>query len=259
MKAVDTEAIVLRTAAYSEADRLVTYLIPAVGKLVGIARNARSSRKRFGHCLEPCSRVTLTYKPGTGLAWLERSQLLDAHLALREDLPRWSYAALITEILAEMTPEGDAQEPLYLLTRSTLEQLASDPDPLNVVILFLVRFMRTMGHLPDFQQCRVCRAPLAGQGQWIWQLPEGRLLCPAHRANGSSPLELDLGTLLLLNQAAQLPLTRLWRLRVRKDRRQALRRALLEWVMAQTHRPLKTLKVVAQFERLPQPDPPGIG
>ena len=42
-----TPAIVLRTRDYAEADRIVTLLTRDVGKLSGIAKGAKASRRRF--------------------------------------------------------------------------------------------------------------------------------------------------------------------------------------------------------------------
>ena len=42
-----TPAIVLRARDYSESDRIVTLLTRDMGKLSGIARGAKASRRRF--------------------------------------------------------------------------------------------------------------------------------------------------------------------------------------------------------------------
>ena len=47
-----TEAIVLRCLDYGESDRIVTFYTRDYGKLRGIAKGARRSRKRFANALE---------------------------------------------------------------------------------------------------------------------------------------------------------------------------------------------------------------
>ena len=59
MPSQETPAIILSVKDYGEADRLVTFLTPTRGRLTGVAKHARKSKKRFAHCLEPLSRVTL--------------------------------------------------------------------------------------------------------------------------------------------------------------------------------------------------------
>jgi DNA repair protein RecO (recombination protein O) len=48
-----TEAIVLRAIDYGESDRIVTFCTADFGKIRGIAKGARRSRKRFANALEP--------------------------------------------------------------------------------------------------------------------------------------------------------------------------------------------------------------
>ena len=52
-KQYQTEAIVLRLLDYGESDRIVTFCTNGYGKVRGIAKGARRSRKRFANALEP--------------------------------------------------------------------------------------------------------------------------------------------------------------------------------------------------------------
>ena len=48
-----TEAIVLRSIRYGEADRILHLYTPRYGRIGAIAKGARRSRSRFGARLEP--------------------------------------------------------------------------------------------------------------------------------------------------------------------------------------------------------------
>src|SRR4026209_2435904 len=48
-----TDALILRSYALGESDRLVVFLTRDRGKKRGVAKNARQSRRRFGGALEP--------------------------------------------------------------------------------------------------------------------------------------------------------------------------------------------------------------
>ena len=63
------ESFALRTTPLGEADLLVVLLAREAGKVRGVARSARRSRKRFGGALQPLSRVRAawTVKPGRDL------------------------------------------------------------------------------------------------------------------------------------------------------------------------------------------------
>ena len=52
-----TEAIVLRSIRYGEADRILHLYTPRHGRVGAIAKGVRRSRSRFGARLEPFFRV----------------------------------------------------------------------------------------------------------------------------------------------------------------------------------------------------------
>ena len=58
----ESEAIVLRTYPMREADLLVTLFTRMEGKVRGVARSAKRSRRRFGGALEPMTCVRAVYE-----------------------------------------------------------------------------------------------------------------------------------------------------------------------------------------------------
>src|SRR5271155_6204463 len=71
-----TPAIVIRTRDYAEADRIVTLLTRDFGKLSGIAKGAKASRRRFERKLEPFSHVNLFFRrrPNGQLVFITRAE-----------------------------------------------------------------------------------------------------------------------------------------------------------------------------------------
>jgi DNA repair protein RecO (recombination protein O) len=244
----ETEAIILRTSDYGESDRLVTFYTRSSGKLKGVAKGARRSRKRFVHAFEPGSLVELTYRERRSLIWIEGCKLLEPHLALRTEVQRWGYAALISEIMVELVPEGEPQEELFSLFKETLSRLSEDRDLLNVVLLFFIKFLDLMGYLPALEICSFCHGPLTKGTRWGWQIHEGTLICHKHRPVPEGYLMLDLGTLKLIEQVRQLPLDKMWRLHVGQDRKEPFLEALLQWVRAQIRKDLKSSELLRQVQ-----------
>src|SRR3989442_5079868 len=58
----ESEAIVLRTYPLREADLLVTLFTRLEGKVRGVARSAKKSKRRFGGALEPLTYVRASYE-----------------------------------------------------------------------------------------------------------------------------------------------------------------------------------------------------
>jgi len=79
----ESEAIVLRTYPLREADLLVTLFTRAEGKVRGVARSAKKSRRRFGGALEPLTYVRAFYdvREGQELARLDACEVLESPLA----------------------------------------------------------------------------------------------------------------------------------------------------------------------------------
>ena len=242
----DTSAYVLSTRDYGESDRLITFYTEVAGKLRGIAKGARRSQKRFVHAFEPCSLVALTYREKKSLIWIEACKLIEPHLELRTDVERWGFSALASEIVLEMAPEGESQPELFSLIDATLNQLAEDKDPLNATLLFLFRFLDIMGYLPALENCSVCRRALRTDTRWWWRIHQGTLTCSEHRSMRDGPLAVDLGTLVLIQQARRLPLEKIWRLRLLQERKGPILHGLLEWIRSHTRRDLKSLKLLEQ-------------
>jgi DNA repair protein RecO (recombination protein O) len=243
----ETEAIVLNCRDYGESDRIIAFYSEAGGNLRGIAKGARRSKKRFAHTFEPCSLVRLTYRVRKGLVWIEAGNLLEPHLGLRTDLMRWGYAALVSELVLEMVPEGEPQADLFLLLRLTLDHLVTSRDPVNVVLLFLLRFLHIMGYLPSLEGCGVCRRPLSSDTHWWWRLNQGVLACSEHRRLDGDGFQLDLGTLALIHQSRRFSVTKIWRLHFLQHRKAPLLNALLGWVREHLRKDLKSLRLLAQL------------
>src|SRR4051812_49490051 len=63
---VKTQAVVLRSIRYGEADRIVHLYPPMGGRVGAIAKGARRARSRFGGRLEPFFRLDLLLHEGRG-------------------------------------------------------------------------------------------------------------------------------------------------------------------------------------------------
>src|SRR6059036_4105985 len=83
-----TSALVLRTRPYGESDRIVTLITEQHGKVTGIAKGAKNSRRRFAGSLEPFVLIRAVFRQRTtsDLAFLLRCELLGVWRELTRDL-----------------------------------------------------------------------------------------------------------------------------------------------------------------------------
>ena len=101
-------AIVLHGLDYGESDRIVTFYTHDFGKLKGIAKGARRSRKRFSNALEPFSYGNIIFsKKGRGtLALIEGIDIINHHAKIREDLGNTLMSSYLIELIDKFTLEG---------------------------------------------------------------------------------------------------------------------------------------------------------
>ena len=107
-----SEAIVLRTYPLREADLLVTFFTRAEGKVRGVAKSAKRSRKRFGGALEPltCVRALWQDSAGSDLARLDSCDVLLSPLAAPLDYPRLVALSHVAEMLDELLPDREPND-----------------------------------------------------------------------------------------------------------------------------------------------------
>src|SRR6516162_9574310 len=116
----ESEAIVLRTYPLRESDLLVTLFTRAEGKVKGVARAAKKSKKRFGGALEPMTYVRAFYddRERRELARLDACEVLESPLAAEVTYERATALAHIAELLDELMPDREANDAVFRLTLS---------------------------------------------------------------------------------------------------------------------------------------------
>src|SRR6266478_7997715 len=93
-----TEAIVLRSLRFAEADRILHLYTLDRGRVGAIAKGIRKTKSRFGARLEPLSHVELLLHQGSGeLLTVTGVELTRSHSAAREDYYRLSVGLIGAE------------------------------------------------------------------------------------------------------------------------------------------------------------------
>ena len=103
----ESEAIVLRSYPLREADLLVSFFTRSEGKVKGVARSAKKSKKRFGGALEPLTHVRVYWddREGAELARIDSCDVLASPLSDEVDYPRAVGLGHVAEVLDELLPD----------------------------------------------------------------------------------------------------------------------------------------------------------
>ncbi|MBZ5689618.1 MAG: DNA repair protein RecO [Acidobacteriia bacterium] len=184
----ESEAIVLRTYPLREADLLVTLFTRAEGKVHGVARSAKKSKRRFGGALEPLTYVRAFYdvRERQELARLDSCEVLESPMASEVSYARAVALGHIAELLDELLPDHEANDAIFRLTLSVLQMLTG-PEIWMPITYFDLWLTRLVGFLPEFTECVVCGRNLNGDRAYFHALADG-LMCADDRRLASSEL-----------------------------------------------------------------------
>jgi DNA repair protein RecO (recombination protein O) len=187
----ESEAIVLRTYPLREADLLVTLFTRAEGKVHGVARAAKKSRRRFGGALEPLTYVRAHYedRERRELSRLDSCEVLESPLASEVTYPRAIALAHVAELLDELLPDREPNDAVFRLTLAVLAGLrrADVWLPVTYIELWMTRLM---GYLPELSECMVCGRTLNGSRAFFHALSDG-LVCMDDKRLASSEISTE--------------------------------------------------------------------
>lgn len=176
----ETEAFVLTSQPLGESDRIVTFLTRSIGKLRGVAKGARRSRRRFGSNLEPMSRVRLTFfeREGSDLARIESADLLESFYRMQEDPERAGLVACLSEVAGAFAREQQEDEAFFRLLHAVLRAIRDGLDLDVAGRYFEIWTLRLHGILPDLATCGGCGRGLGERGA-VYARRESTVQCAA--------------------------------------------------------------------------------
>src|SRR5438477_9706728 len=104
-----TEAVVLRSIRFGEADSVLHLYTSERGRIGAVAKGVRKTKSRFGARLEPLSHVELMLHQGSGeLLTVTGVQLTRSHHEVREDSYRLNTGLIGAEAMLRLFPEQEA-------------------------------------------------------------------------------------------------------------------------------------------------------
>src|SRR5438445_1135065 len=160
-----TEAVVLRSIRFGEADRVLHLYTSDRGRVGAVAKGVRKTKSRFGGRLEPLSHAELMLHEGSGeLQTVTGVQLIRSHQAARADFYRLSVSLIGAEAMLRLFPEQERNERAFTALTRFLDALdETEPrrsrpalDPL--ALSFQLKLLWLSGYLPHLTSCAECGA-----------------------------------------------------------------------------------------------------
>ena len=189
MPARETEAIILKTFPLGEADRLVSFLGRASGRLRGVAAGARRLKNRFGSTLEVLSHVQIWYveRETRELVRIQQADLLESFHKAQSDYGLSTGLAVISEISELVLPEHEVSEPMFRLILLAVREIERTGDWQLPLTYFAFWTVRLGGWLPRFDRCATCGKAFGARPAFYGAHHSG-LFCEDCRKPGMKPL-----------------------------------------------------------------------
>jgi DNA repair protein RecO (recombination protein O) len=156
-----TEAVVLRSIRYGEADRILHLYSTARGRIGAIAKGARRPKSRFGGRLEPFFRVDLVLHEGRGeLLTVTSVATVAGYPRLRSSGPSLEAGARACDAVLRLLDSAEPNPPAYSLLCRYLA-LLDQPAParaagLETALAFRLKLALVAGFAPELASCARC-------------------------------------------------------------------------------------------------------
>jgi len=247
-----TRAVVLHTLDYGESDRIATFYTLEFGKVKGIAKGARRSRRRFANALEPfsCADILFSRKGGDSLAFVDQCDMIDHFSTIRSDLEKSMFASYLVELTGAFTVEGKKNELIFKLLIDFLSVMENGPFVPDLLSFFEIRLLHLSGYEPVLDRCALCNRPLEAESSYRFSNSRGGIKCSCCEAFHPSTPSLSIGTLRSLIHAKDMPVDRLSRLILSRQSAQESRRLLVHFIQHLLGRELKSLQVLKQLRQM---------
>jgi DNA repair protein RecO (recombination protein O) len=176
---VATPAFVLRTRPYGESDRIVTLITEQHGKVTGIAKGAKNSRRRFAGTLEPFVHVQVVFRQRTTseLAFLLRCELIGVWRAFTRDLDRFAAGSYVLELTDRMVLGRESGGEVYRLVHDALALLDGGTAHEPLLRAFELQLLAATGYAPALDRCRACGRAANGEQPFYLAIERGGLVC----------------------------------------------------------------------------------
>ena len=244
-----TDAVVIYRADFGESDLLVTLYTPDLGKVKGIAKGAKRSKRRFVNNLQPFSYIRVLFAEGRGgLIRVDEADMIQPFFRISDDISKVLYGSYFLEMVKEMTGEKEANPPLFELVVTFLTLLNDAPVREEYPRVFELRFLDLLGYRLRVTECSICneQLPLA-DGAWF-SFRHGGAVCQGCHINAQGAVAISGETLQAMEQALMMDLAGVEGIRFSPQVLAEGREILPRFVQHQLGKGLKSLRVMEEVQ-----------
>ena len=196
-----TEAIVIKKTRLGEADSILTFYTPHLGKIQGFAKSIRKPKSKMAGHLELLTHSHVSLARGKNLDTITGSQTINSFLPLKSDLWLTSCGLYIAELVNQFTAEHQENSMLFQLTLESLNHLCQAGNKDLVLRYFELHLLESVGYRPQLRECVTCHRELEPTDN-SFSPNAGGMLCPdcSHSQYLAYPLPVNTQKVLRLLQ-----------------------------------------------------------
>lgn len=190
----ETEAIVIGSKNFGDADKIVTLFTSARGKVKAMAYGARRPKNPLAASLQVFHRIEAELSEGKNLDIVRVASLNGRFPKITEDLDKMSYAMFVLEILAEVFPENTPEAEVYEFLAKVLK-VFEKRNPRITANLAVWKILNFAGFAISLKDCPICNNEV---GQSLsFSAKDGGFLCENCRKTDELKISQDAKNLLL--------------------------------------------------------------
>ena len=169
----------MRVKDFAESDLLVTFFTTDRGKIKGLAKGARRSRKRFVNCLDLFSLTNLEYSTGRkgDLYFINSGRLIEGYPGLRNNFSALSKASYMIELTELLFPWELPDQRMFEILKRSFYMLSGNEKIDLIPVIFEIMAMSQGGYSINLEKCCICGREYTGRGTAVFKPEKGAIAC----------------------------------------------------------------------------------
>jgi DNA repair protein RecO (recombination protein O) len=179
VKAIESDALVVRKVAYGEADVIATLLTETHGKLAVLMRGGRKSKRRAPGALEPFHTVHVSLEDrGSDLVMMREARVVCVRSGITGSLEALEAGGLALRWLRHLSPPRHPEPEAWATTLALLDALDGCPvEPRTRLAVAALRLLSDVGYGLDLARCVACGRPCPEKRPAYVDASRGGLVC----------------------------------------------------------------------------------
>lgn len=233
-----TNAIVLRTRNFGEADRVIVLFSEELGKFEAIVKGARRQRSRFVGSTLAFNYIRAMLLGGKSLDTLSQAELVHSFAKLHEDLTKFAYASFWVELVDGFIPERQEAKEIFKFLLAAFIVLEKTPDPSILNLAFEIRLLNYLGYQPQISHCTSCGRSL--EEPVYFSAEAGGVVCSNCSGRYRDPVKMTMSDLQAFERLGEIDLRELATFTLSQENCKTIQRILRNFMEARLEHPLKS-------------------